>query len=326
MIAHNTRLNSKCWIDMHSLKQIEKIPFRGELKSNVPLAPLTTWRIGGPAELYFSPADVDDLQAFLRHLPEEVPVTWLGLGSNVLIQDGGIDGVVIHTKNCVNQIETLPLETSGEKTLSLRVEAGVNCAKLAKLCEKEGFHAGSFFAGIPGTIGGALRMNAGAWGSETWEQVRAVELIDRSGEIYLEPKEAFEVGYRKVSLPETHWFLAGHFEFRLNEQAPLEDSRTLLRKRNLSQPIGVFSCGSVFTNPPGFFAAKLIEESNLKGYRVGDAEVSPKHANFIINRAQASSEDILRLINHIKERVYAEHGVQLKTEVKVLGKKLNEPR
>lgn len=311
---------------MSSLLQLEAIPLKGELKFDAPLAQHTTWRVGGPSDVYYSPTDVADLQLFLKNLPKSIPVTWLGLGSNVLIQDGGIEGAVIHTKNCVNQLMKIPQAASETNTLNLRVEAGVNCAKLAKACEREGFLAGSFFAGIPGTVGGALRMNAGAWGGATWEHVKSVELIDRDGVIHHKPKEAFVIGYRQVQLPPEHWFIAAHLEFVNDNQASYEDSRTLLKKRNLSQPIGVFSCGSVFTNPPGHYAAKLIEEANLKGYHEGDAEVSLKHANFIINRGQASSEDILNVINHVKARVQEEHGIQLKTEVKVLGKKADEFR
>lgn len=289
---------------------------RGILRQNESLARYTSWHVGGKARQTYRPADLDDLLQFLKFLPEDEHVVWLGLGSNVLIRDGGIAGTVILTQGRLNKLELL-------NESAIRVEAGVTCAKMAKYCAKEGFAAGAFFSGVPGTMGGALAMNAGAFGGETWRHVVAVETVDRVGEIRIRKPQEFKVAYREVVRPADEWFVAGHFSFaKEDSEQAAEAIRQLLRKRAATQPIGEFSCGSVFRNPAGDHAARLIETSGLKGFRQGDAWVSEKHANFIINGGKATAADIETLIQLVQERIEKLHGVKLITEVHIIGEKI----
>src|SRR5690606_30755419 len=224
------------------------------------------------------------LVAFLKALPPDVPLLWLGLGSNLLVRDGGVRGVVISTREALTV-----LERRGER--GVYAEAGVPCAKLARACARFGLGPAEFFTGVPGTVGGALAMNAGAFGNETWPHVAQVETVDRHGTVRARQADEYRVGYRHVEAPaDEEWFLAAHFTFR--EGSSEESTRALLERRRETQPIGEWSCGSVFTNPPGDHAARLIESAGLKGLRVGGAVVSAKHANFIINEGAASARDI----------------------------------
>lgn len=290
---------------------------RGSLRYHEPMAPHTSWRVGGPAEIFFEPADVDDLAAFLAGLPADMPLFWMGLGSNLLVRDGGIDGVVIATSRGLGALQRL---TSG----AVRAEAGVPCAKLARLCEREGLAGGAFFAGIPGTLGGALAMNAGAFGGETWAQVTRVEVMNRAGARFWRDAAAYEVGYRHVVTPVPgEWFIAAEWRFESADEAALTGPsrvRELLARRAATQPLGLPSCGSVFRNPLGDHAARLIEAAGLKGVRIGDAEVSTKHANFIINRGQARAADIEALIERIQAAVWSRFGVELVPEVRIVGR------
>lgn len=286
---------------------------RGELHHQHNLAMYTSWRIGGDAEHFYRPADLEDLQHFLKQLPDNEPLTWLGLGSNVLIRDGGIPGTVILTLNRLNQLSMNPEGL-------IRAEAGVTCAKLAKYCAKQGLAEGAFFSGIPGTIGGALAMNAGAYGGETWEHVVRVEIMNRHGDISLCDRDKFKIGYREVEGLNEAFFIAGIFKFSSGNVAEAETAiRLLLKKRNESQPIGSYNCGSVFRNPPGDHAARLIETAGLKGYKIGGAEVSQKHANFILNTGNATAADIEQLIDYVARKVREVHGVSLIKEVRILG-------
>ncbi|MFZ5532704.1 MAG: UDP-N-acetylmuramate dehydrogenase [Pseudomonadota bacterium] len=290
---------------------------RGSLRHHEPMAPHTSWRVGGPAEIFFEPADVDDLAAFLAGLPADMPLFWMGLGSNLLVRDGGIDGVVIATSRGLGALQRL---TSG----AVRAEAGVPCAKLARLCEREGLAGGAFFAGIPGTLGGALAMNAGAFGGETWAQVTRVEVMNRAGARFWRDAAAYEVGYRHVVTPVPgEWFIAAEWRFESADEAASTGPsrvRELLARRAATQPLGLPSCGSVFRNPLGDHAARLIEAAGLKGARCGDAEVSTKHANFIINRGQARAADIEALIERIQAAVWSRFGVELVPEVRIVGR------
>lgn len=287
---------------------------RGELTQHEPLARHTSWHVGGTAERCYRPADLTDLASFLSTLQPSERLTWLGLGSNVLIRDGGILGTVIITQGRLNKIEQI----SGAEIV--RAEAGVACAKMAKYCAKLGYTAAAFFAGVPGTIGGALAMNAGAYGSETWNHVVAVETVDRYGKIHVRSPDEFQVNYRHVVGKPDEWFVAGHFKFPSGEvEAAQQAIKELLRKRMASQPIGEFSCGSVFRNPVGDHAARLIEVSGLKGFRQGGAWVSQKHANFIINGGEATAADIETLIHFIQQEVARLHKVQLVAEVHIIG-------
>lgn len=287
---------------------------RGQLLRNELLANYTSWRTGGPADLLFLPKDLDDLSNFLRHLPESVPLTWLGLGSNTLVRDGGVDGVVIITQGGLNQL-------TQTKEDEIRVEAGVSSAQLARHTARGGATGLEFMAGIPGTVGGALAMNAGCFGGETWRFVRAVETINRRGEIKVRPVTDFKVSYRHVVRPESEWFVAGHFGLLPGEkEKALSDIRMLLEKRNSSQPTGTANCGSVFRNPADHFAGRLIEECGLKGKNIGGAHVSQKHANFIINEVNATSADIEKLIAEVGAIVEKETGIRLIPEVCIIGR------
>lgn len=298
---------------------------RGILKLNEPLAPHTSWHIGGLADKYFRPADTEDLAAFLKtEVKENEPITWLGLGSNVLIADSGIRGVLIHTlaQTGSSAIRVSESETNKDKML-IWVDAGVTCAKLAKYCAKAGLLGGEFFAGIPGTVGGALAMNAGAWGGETWRLIKQVEVINRLGERTFRFPEEYTIGYRtakKINKDSEEWFVTGCFEFeRGDPEIATQKIKALLQERTAKQPIGVFSCGSVFKNPEGDHAGRLIEASQLKGFTIGGAQISPKHANFILNLGTAKAQDVLALIKHIQTVIFKEHQIHLEPEVKVLG-------
>jgi UDP-N-acetylmuramate dehydrogenase len=290
--------------------------FRGDVREYEPLARYTSWRVGGAARRFYRPADIADLAIFLQSLPENEELTWLGLGSNVLIRDGGILGTVIFTLGCLNNIDFL------DNTKVVRAEAGIPCAKLAKFCAKNGLAESTFFAGIPGTVGGALIMNAGAFGGETWEHVVAVETIDRHGKLRLRLPSDYDIYYRELKSPRKEWFVAGHFSFASGNRTVLQEQiRELLHKRATQQPIGVLSGGSVFRNPPGDYAGRLIESSQLKGTRIGGAWVSDKHANFIINGGDATAEDIEMLINLVADRVDALQNMRLIPEVHIIGEK-----
>jgi UDP-N-acetylmuramate dehydrogenase len=286
--------------------------FAARILRDVPLSRHTSWHVGGPADFLFNPRDVSDLTGFVRQLAPEMPLFWLGLGSNLLVRDGGIRGAVIVTHGALGGIE----RSSASR---VRAEAGVPCARIARQCVKWGLGPAEFFAGIPGTLGGALAMNAGAFGGETWAHVVEVEVLDRRGVRHTRTPNDYQVGYRSVGGPADEWFLAARLEFErkpgINESA----MRELLEKRRETQPIGEWSCGSVFTNPPGDHAARLIESAGLKGYRLGDASVSEKHANFIINHGAARAADIEALIAHVQATVAKVYGIELKPEVRIVG-------
>jgi len=287
--------------------------FTLRVRRDEPMSRHTSWHVGGPAEVFFNPRDRAELAAFLRALPDGVPIHWVGLGSNMLVRDGGLKGVVISTHGTLDRLDRL-------NETHVYGEAGLACARIAKQCIKWGLGPAEFFAGIPGTLGGALAMNAGAFGGETWRHVIEVETIDRHGEQRTRPTSDFKIGYRQVtpSAP-GEWFLAAKMTFERSPAVNDAQVRELLERRKASQPIGAWSCGSVFTNPPGEHAARLIEAAGLKGFRMGDASVSDKHANFIINHGQASAADLERLIQHVQETVERVHGVRLHPEVRVVG-------
>jgi len=290
-----------------------------KVRFNEILAPLTSWHVGGPADQYFRPDTIEELKVFLASLPPNEPLTWLGLGSNVLIHDNGIRGTVIHLLQAGQpSFDTTKNNQDEEKIV--RVTAGIPCAKLAKFCAKHGLAEGAFFAGIPGTIGGALAMNAGAFGGETWKYVEKVEVIDHQGNLSFRTPKDYCLSYRTAIGPENEWFVAGLFRFKVGSTEKVsKEIKDLLHKRNESQPIGKFSCGSVFKNPPNDFAGRLIEASGLKGFQIGDAQISEKHGNFIINHGHATAKDMLALIHYIQEKIWTDHQVRLETEVRMLG-------
>jgi UDP-N-acetylmuramate dehydrogenase len=285
----------------------------GEMRHNELLSNHTSWRVGGPARRFYRPADSADLINFLKQLPATEPLLWLGLGSNILVRDGGFNGTVISTQGRLNGLELV-----GES--GLRAEAGVASARVARFAAGNDLCGVEFLAGIPGTMGGALALNAGAFGSETWDWVTTVETVDRSGEVRLRDPSDFTVGYRQVTIPEGEWFLAVQLELKPGDGATaLNNIQTLLAQRTATQPIGLPSCGSVFRNPEGDHAARLIEAAGLKGYSIGGATVSTKHSNFIINSGGATAADIEALISHVQEQVEQESGVRLQPEVHIVG-------
>ena len=289
---------------------------RGKLLFDVPMTRYNTWGVGGNAQCVFIPSDVADLAKFLAGLEAGIPVTWLGLGSNVLIRDGGIQGVVVVTQGGLKEITI----DNGK----VHAQAGVACAKLARTCVSKGLSGIEFMAGIPGTVGGALAMNAGAFGGQTWPRVSSVEVINRQGIISTRTADEYDYGYRYVKGFDGEWFLGASFD--LDEGADSNNVisiKKLLEQRAATQPIGKKNCGSVFMNPQNAFAANLIEQCGLKGFCIGGACVSTKHANFIINENKASAADIEALIKHVQSAVNEKHNIELNTEVRFLGDSLD---
>jgi UDP-N-acetylmuramate dehydrogenase len=286
---------------------------RGELRMNEPLADHTSWRVGGPADRFYLPADLDDLLLFLEQLPSGEPLFWLGLGSNLLVRDGGIRGTVICTRNRLKGLRRL-------ENGAIYAEAGVPCGHVAKFCAERGLSGAEFLAGIPGTLGGALAMNAGAFGGETWPLVERVGTIDRQGQFRQRPRADYQVGYRSVQGPADEWFVYGELRLGADDGGAGRDKiKSLLARRNETQPTNQPSCGSVFRNPQGDHAARLIEASGLKGYRLGGAQVSEKHANFIINTGSATAQEIEALVLHVRDEVLRQQGRELVPEVRMVG-------
>ncbi|MFC7782298.1 UDP-N-acetylmuramate dehydrogenase [Legionella taurinensis] len=290
------------------------VAFQGQLLSDEPLADYTTWRVGGLARQLYKPAGIDDLALFLKHLPSNEPLLWLGLGSNSLIRDSGFAGTVILTQGCLKEVSLV-----GDRLV--RVEAGVSCATMARFCARNQLAGGEFWAGIPGTMGGALRMNAGCFGGETWQSVVEVETMTRHGERRVRKPSEFAIAYRHVAGLEDEWFIAATCRLSPGEKdKSLQMIKELLARRAETQPTNEYNCGSVFRNPTGNFAARLIEECGLKGKQLGGAVVSTKHANFIINHeGNASAHDIESLIELVQHTVHQQTAVELIREVHIIG-------
>lgn len=288
-------------------------PLRGRLRSRVRLAPYTSWRVGGPADVLFEPEDRDDLLAFVAQQPTDEPLLWIGLGSNLLVRDGGFRGTVIVLHGALEAY-------SRDSETTLLAEAGVHCARLAKLAEREQLAGLGFMAGIPGTIGGALAMNAGAWGGETWGAVLEAEVLNTDGSTAWLKPEHFGIAYRTVVPPrDFRGFLGARFRVAPDDGSHAARTRESLAQRKATQPVGKPSGGSTFRNPPGDHAARLIEACGLKGHRIGGAMVSTQHANFIINEGTASAADIEALIQHMRAVVHERTGVTLVPEVRIVG-------
>ena len=295
------------------METVGKQAFRGRLSAGENLSRHTSWKVGGPAELFFVPADEDDLAGFLAALPDDEPVTWIGLGSNMLVRDGGIRGAVISTSGMKDRLELLPGH-------AVRAGCGAACAKVARFSARSGLSGAEFMAGIPGSVGGALAMNAGAFGSETWDIVERVELVNRAGGRAEKTGADFATGYRRVGLARDEWFLGAVFRLGPDTEGTAQTRiRELLAQRAATQPTGRFSCGSVFRNPPGDFAGRLVEQCGLKGFAVGAASVSEKHANFIINAGAARAADIEAVIAHVQATVAEMTGIRLEPEVEITG-------
>ena len=289
---------------------------QGKLLLNEPLARYTSWRVGGKADRLYIPVGLEDLQEFLQGLSADEPVVFIGLGSNLLVRDGGVRGTVVLMHNVLTE-----LRMDGSEVYA---EAGVTCAKLAKFTARQYRHGAEFMAGIPGTVGGSLAMNAGCYGGETWKIVKRVTTIDHRGEVRERDAMEFIATYRHVQMasgkPLKEWFVAAWFALAEGAASEAEQKiKSLLAKRLATQPLNLPNAGSTFRNPSGDFAARLIEACGLKGFQIGGAQVSEKHANFIVNLGKATAADIEQLIAHMRATVKQQHGVDLQQEVRVIG-------
>jgi len=296
--------------DTHRLEGL-----RGELREGEPMARHVTWRAGGLAERLYVPADLEDLAAFLRQLPADEPLLFVGLGSNLLVRDGGWRGTVVMTHSAKRR----PAMDAG----LVYAEAGVASPKVARFAALHDLEGAEFLAGVPGCVGGALAMNAGCYGGETWDLVERVLTIDRTGALHSRSKDDFDIAYRQCTPKASgdEWFAAAWFRL---EPGDGETSRgvmkELLARRIATQPLSLPNAGSVFRNPPRDHAARLIESCGLKGFERGGARVSEKHANFIVNPGgMARAADIEWLIQHIQRIVYQMKGIVLQTEVRIVG-------
>lgn len=308
---------------------------RGELRRREPMAGHVSWRAGGTAEVAYFPADLDDLVHFLRTLPAGEPVYMTGLGSNLLVRDGGLRGTVIFTHRALREIR---LDHLGALGGGVYAEAGVACPKVARYAAMNDLVGAEFLAGIPGTVGGALAMNAGCYGGETWDIVAHVLTVDRTGRTRARTREDYDIDYRHVRLKgegggrkeeededdqghrSEEWFVATSFRLKRGSGAESRRKITeLLRQRIATQPLGEPNAGSVFRNPKGTYAARLIEDCGLKGRAIGNAMISDKHANFIINRGGARAADIEALILLAEHSVREKFGIVLEREVRIVG-------
>lgn len=308
---------------------------RGELRHNVSMSKHTSWRTGGVAERLYQPADLTDLQMFLRSLPADEPLYVVGLGSNLLVRDGGVRGTVLLMHGALHELR---MENDG----SIYCEAGVAGAKLARFAATHNLSGAAFFAGIPGTVGGMLAMNAGCYGSETWQKVQRVLVVNRRGELLQRSAEDYEVAYRHVALKSSatplcergavpkawgdlsdEFFVAAWLSFAAGKsEIARQEIKTLLNKRIATQPLNLPNAGSVFRNPINDHAARLIEKCGLKGKRIGGAQVSEKHANFMVNVGGATAADIENLINEVQVVVQQKLDIVLQCEVRLIGEKL----
>ena len=289
---------------------------RGPIKESEAMAGHVSWRAGGAAARAFFPVDLDDLANFLGAVRHDEPLLMVGLGSNLLVRDGGFDGTAIFTHGALN---TLRREADG----SFYAEAGVASPKLARFAGKQGCAEAEFLAGIPGTVGGALAMNAGCHGGETWRYVERVLMLNRSGQQIIRGPEEFAIGYRHAGLRNStdEIFAAAWFRFPPGDvDAARDRMKALLERRVATQPLALPNAGSVFRNPPGDHAARLIEAAGLKGTQIDGAQVSEKHANFIVNPdGAASASAIEMLIGRIQAEVAEKFGISLVREVRIVG-------
>ncbi|MDO8350516.1 MAG: UDP-N-acetylmuramate dehydrogenase [Gallionella sp.] len=328
-------------MNMSEPMQFSATGLRGELRFDEPMRKHTSWRAGGAAQRVYQAADLDDLQRFLHLLPADEPLIAVGLGSNLLVRDGGVRGTVLLMHGALSG---LSLEEDG----SIYAQSGVPGAKLARFAALHGCRGAEFFAGIPGTMGGMLAMNAGCYGGETWQHVTRVQVVTRRGELLERTPQEYEIGYRHVVKRETgngkcetgkvkreqldsfhlspftfhqeEFFVGAWLKFEQGDGAVArQEIKSLLARRISSQPLNLPNAGSVFRNPPGDFAARLIEQCGLKGRQIGGAQVSEKHANFIVNIGDATAADIENLINEVRATVAAQTGVDLHPEVKIMG-------
>jgi UDP-N-acetylmuramate dehydrogenase len=306
---------------MTEAKHLSNPGLRGRLLVDEPMRKHLSWRSGGSADHAYVPADLDDAAQFLRSLPATESVYFIGLGSNMLVRDGGIRGTVMlmHSRRAAVHMDGA----------LVYAEAGAASPKVARFAATHGYAGAEFLAGIPGTVGGALAMNAGCYGRETWDAAERVLMLGRRGELRERRRGDFDIGYRHVALRDgglgvDEWFAAAWFGFERGDAAEaLRRIKQLLQQRISAQPLALPNAGSVFRNPPGDYAARLIEACGLKGHAIGGARVSEKHANFIVNaKGRGSAGDIENLIEHVRNTVRAKHGVELITEVRIVGERI----
>jgi len=286
---------------------------KNTIYQNVELKNFNSWKVGGKAEQFLICDDKNTLASYIKNKKIKAPITFVGLGSNLLIRDGGIKGTVVVMHGGLSKINR-------DNDL-IYSEAGVSCSKLSKFTAKEGRSDSAFFAGIPGTVGGALAMNSGCYGYETWDFVQKVLMINLNGDQIVRNKLEFEINYRQVkSINKEESFLAAWFQFPEGNKIEAENKiKELLVHRKNTQPLNWPTAGSTFRNPKDKFAAKLIEDCGLKGYQIGGAQVSEKHSNFIINLGNATALDIENLIDYIQEVVLKNKKVHLQREIKIIG-------
>ena len=292
---------------------LDTMGLQGELRTQEPMSRHTSWKTGGNADYYYIASDINDLAKFISKLPTSTPITWIGFGSNLLVRDGGLPGVVVSVVGLLNELKKI-------NETDIFIGAGVSCVKVAHFSAKHGLEGIEFLAGIPGTIGGALAMNAGAYGGEIWSYIKEVETINRKGKREIFEKNKFDINYRSVSISENEWFIACKMKLEISTRTVVNDRiKKMLSERADGQPLGKLSCGSVFRNPTNQHAAILIELCGLKGKKVGGAVISDKHSNFIINTGNATSLDIEQLIEFIQACVYEKYDIKLIPEVRIIG-------
>ncbi len=285
------------------------------MRRHEPMSRHTSWRVGGAALWFYMPQGVQDLCAFMQRVPSDIDIAWCGLGSNILVRDGGFAGVMIATHKSLRNLWITDAH-------GVYAEAGVPTAKLAKYAARQALCGTEFMIGIPGTVGGALAMNAGCFGAETWEFVRFADTVTRRGEIKRRRADQMSWRYRSVDLGAAEWFTGAEFALQPCQSGVGQTKISqYLYTRAATQPVQTANAGSVFRNPKQDFAARLIEQVGLKGVTVGGARVSPKHANFIENTGQASAADIEALITLMRERVAEVCNIELELEVRIIGER-----
>jgi UDP-N-acetylmuramate dehydrogenase len=303
-------------MNMTEARQFMAEGLRGTLQQGVSMRKHVSWRAGGEVERMYQPADLADLQLYLRSLPANEPLLAVGLGSNLLVRDGGLRGTVLLLHAALKELRIEPDGT-------VYAQAGVPGAKLARFAANNNLRGAEFFAGIPGTVGGMLAMNAGCYGSETWHVVSRVQVITRTGDIIERTPQEYEVAYRHVTKrgeQAQEFFVGAWFRLEAGDgELSRKEIKEFLSKRISTQPLNLPNAGSVFRNPPGDYAARLIQLCGLKGLQIGGARVSEKHANFISNMGGATAGDIESLISAVQAKVLAETGVQLQCEVRIVG-------
>jgi len=289
---------------------------KNTIHHDIELKDFNSWKVGGRAEQFIICDEKEILAAFIKKKKIKLPITLIGLGSNLLVRDGGIKGTVIVMHGGLKKIN----DDDG----MIYSEAGVSCSKLSKFTAKNGLADSAFFSGIPGTIGGALAMNAGCYGSETWDYVQKVLMINLNGDQVERNKSDFNISYRQViNNNKDEFFLAAWFKFPKGDKEESEKRiKELLAHRKETQPLNWPTAGSTFRNPKDNFAAKLIEDCGLKGYQIGGAQVSEKHANFIINLGNASALDIENIITYIQKVVFEKKNIQLLREIRIIGEEI----